>query len=279
MGDLGIDVRQGTDQSYGLRELSAHLQIETLAAGLAHCPVGIGGRIEGQDVFFFDVEGGEGAAQAVLEQLTLEADLVADAFLRSKGLACGVQAVIRLERGRGVGEQAVLWRQLIEQAGALGQGVVVLPATVAEYLIVDGLLEMFQAHPQNAAQAFAEYDLVLKVEGPALDLLEEVRTRAFAVWFWLTINRVVDIDRIGAASEGGHSFVLAQVLVFAADQQFVLPTADVEQTPQFELGDAVVPPGIALTVAAVDGVQVGVQGACFRGMSPELAILVVAGQA
>ncbi|MNL89681.1 hypothetical protein D3C87_2201530 [compost metagenome] len=58
------------------------LQIETLAARLAHGAAGVGTWIEGEDVFLFDMEGGEGAAQALVEQLALDPDFVADAFFR-----------------------------------------------------------------------------------------------------------------------------------------------------------------------------------------------------
>ncbi|MNG28295.1 hypothetical protein D3C84_1135410 [compost metagenome] len=50
------------------------------------------------------MEGGEGGAQAVVEQLALDPDFITDAFFRVEGFAGGVQPVVRFERGGGVGE-------------------------------------------------------------------------------------------------------------------------------------------------------------------------------
>ena len=110
-------------------------------------------------------------------------------------------------------------------------------------------------------------------------MLEEVGPGACAIGFRLAVNRPIDIDGVRAAGNGRNPFVLTEILVFAADQQFVLPAADVKQTTQFELGDAVVPVGIALAVAAIDGVAVGVQGTIFGGEAPEFAFFVMAGEA
>ena len=124
-----------------------------------------------------------------------------------------------------------------------------------------------------------EDNLVLQVEGLAFDMFEKVRAGTFAVGLGLAVDRVVDVDSVGAAGEAGDPLVLAVVLVFAADQQFMLPTADVEQAAQFQLGDAVMPVVVALAITAVDGVAVGIQRTSFRGEAPEFAFLVVAGQA
>ncbi|MNI60938.1 hypothetical protein D3C73_1161790 [compost metagenome] len=58
----------------------------------------------------------------------------------------------------------------------------------------------------------------------------------------------------------------------------MLQVAEVEQAPQFELGDAVVPVVVALAVTAIDRVAISVQCALLAGVAPELAFLVVAGQ-
>ncbi len=59
----------------------------------------------------------------------------------------------------------------------------------------------------------------------------------------------------------------------------MLPTADVELAAQFQLGDAVVPTGGAFAQAAVNGMAVGIQRTTFRGVTPQAALFVVAGQA
>ncbi|MNZ60302.1 hypothetical protein D3C78_783700 [compost metagenome] len=241
--------------------MSGDLQIDALTACLSHGAAGVCTRVEGEDVFFLDMESGEGAAQTVIEQLALDPDFVADAFFRVEGFTGRVQAIVRLERGRGVGEQADFRCQLIKQAGPLGQRVVALSAGSATGVIVDVLLEMFEAHTEHAPQLVGEDDLVLQVQCMAFDVFEEVRTRACAVGFWLAIDRLVDVDGVGAAGNGRHPFVLAVVLVFAADQQFVLQTAGVEKAAQFELGNAVVPIVVTLAIATIDGMAVGIQRA------------------
>jgi hypothetical protein len=110
-------------------------------------------------------------------------------------------------------------------------------------------------------------------------VFEEVCARVRAVGFRLAVDRVVDVDGIGAASNGRDPLVLAIVLVLTADQQFVLPVTEVEQTAQFELGDAVVPVVVTLAVATVDGVAVSIQRARLGGEPPEFPLLVMTGQA
>ncbi|MNK99971.1 hypothetical protein D3C87_1203890 [compost metagenome] len=145
-------------------------------------------------------------------------------------------------------------------------------------VVVDTLLEMFEARAEHASQFLGEDDLVLQVQRVAFDVFEEVRAGACAVGFRLAVDRLVNVDGVGAAGNGRDPFVLAVVLVFTADQQFVLQGAGVEKTAQFELGNAVVPVVVALAIAAVDGVAIGIQRARLRGETPKFAFLVVAGQ-
>ena len=194
------------------------LQIESLAAGLAHGAAGVGTRVEGEDVFLFDMEGGEGAAQTVVEQLALDPDFIANTFFRIKGSACGVQAIVRFERSGGVGEQADFGCQLIQQSGPLRKGVVVLAAGGVARVIVDALLEPFETRTEHASQRVSEEDLILQVQGSAFDVFEEVSAGTCTAWFRLAIDRLENVDGVGAAGDGRHALVLAVVLVFTADQ-------------------------------------------------------------
>src|SRR5476651_792764 len=146
--------------------------------------------------------------------------------------------------------------------------------------VIGALFDVFEARTEHAAQAVGEDDLVLQVQCLALHLFEDVGAGARAVGFGLAIDRFIDVDGVVAAGDRRHAFFFfAVILVFAADQQFMLPTADVEQAAQFELGNAVMPTGGAFAIAAVDGVAVGIQRAAFRGVAPQAALFVVAGEA
>jgi len=199
-----------------------------LAAGLAHGAVEVGRRVQGQHVFLFDMKGRQGSAEAVIKQLALDPHLITHAFFRLEGLATGIQATIGLERRGGVGKHADFRRELVEQAGALSEGVVGLAALgVVAGEVVGALFEVFEARTDHAAQAVCEDDLVLQVQCVAFGLLEEVGTGAFAVGFGLAVHRLVDVDGI-VACDRRHALFLAVILVLGTDQQFMLPTADIE---------------------------------------------------
>ncbi|KAI1696716.1 hypothetical protein Ddc_20217 [Ditylenchus destructor] len=78
------------------RLLARSLQVQTLAARFAHGAVEIGGRVQRQYVFLFDMERGEGCAEAVVEQLALDPHFIAHAFFRLEGFVVGVQALLGL---------------------------------------------------------------------------------------------------------------------------------------------------------------------------------------
>lgn len=71
-GDFSIDVGERADHPYGIGDLPGDLQIESLAAGLAHGAAGVGARVEGEDIFFFDMEGGEIFIERSSGQLALD---------------------------------------------------------------------------------------------------------------------------------------------------------------------------------------------------------------
>jgi hypothetical protein len=91
---------------------------------------------------------------------------------------------------------------------------------------------MLEACADHPAQFVGEDDLILQVQRMAFDVFEEVGAGACAVGFRLAVNRLVDVDGVRAAGDGGDSLVLAVVLVLGADQQFVLPRCRVSNRPR-----------------------------------------------
>jgi len=89
LGHFGVDIGVGADDTQGLGDLAAELQVQALAAGFA-CGNAVTQGIGGDDVFLVDVEEGEGAAKALVKQLVLDPDFVTDAFFRIEGFAGGI---------------------------------------------------------------------------------------------------------------------------------------------------------------------------------------------
>src|SRR5690606_33756728 len=88
----------------------------------------------------------------------------------------------------------------------------------------------------------------------------------------------INIDGIRAASDGRNPFVLAVVLVFSTDQQLMLPAANVNQTAQLQLRDAVVPVHVPLAITSGQGLAISAQRAIFRGKTGQFALFVMTGQ-